>query len=115
MINKDKKRKLREVLKKISPEDKTDILFDALQEEILSINDRFSEIKDYSPDIEQIKSSLEDMRDAFVERIENTADKNSIEELKNFEFPKTKNRDERTGKNKMLLVVKTIFSTYLST
>lgn len=80
MINKDKKRKLRKILAKISPEDRNEIAVMDLKDEVKEIINKLP--KDSSKEILELKQGLILLNENILSKLDNLPTKESLAEIK---------------------------------
>ncbi len=81
MINNNKKKKLRELLAMLSPDDEAKLLTKNLEDEIKKLEERISSTKDYSETLSKITKSIFTLRDFILEKIKDMPEKENIKEI----------------------------------
>ncbi len=81
-LNNDKKRKLRELLSKLSPDLKGELLAKNLEEDVKVVSDKLSNIKDFSGSIEEIKSALVNFKESIVAKLDTFPKKDELDAIK---------------------------------
>lgn len=81
MINKDKKNKIRRLLARISPDDKPDLLFDELKEQLKEVESKIKPT-DLSGLIQKINTAFNSLRDSVDKKINDLSKEDNTEALK---------------------------------
>lgn len=79
MVN---KKKIRDLLARLNPSDKSDLIAQNLEEDIKVVSDQLTKIKESSGSMSEMKFSLNDLKNALLEKIDTLPKRSDLEEVK---------------------------------
>ncbi len=83
-LNNNKKRKLRDLLGKLNPELKGELLAKNLEEDVKVVTEKLNNVKDFSGNIEDINLALQSFYDAVLKKLSELPQRSELDAIKTF-------------------------------